>query len=85
LTPFTPSLNRRDPSAHRVCAPYEVARRLQTGICHINDVPINDEPPMPFGGIKHSGWGRFGGKAALEEFTELRWITIQDSPREYPI
>jgi acyl-CoA reductase-like NAD-dependent aldehyde dehydrogenase len=45
----------------------------------------NDEPPMPFGGIKHSGWGRFGGKAALEEFTELRWIAIQDSPREYPI
>jgi acyl-CoA reductase-like NAD-dependent aldehyde dehydrogenase len=68
-----------------VDAAIEVARRLQTGICHINDATINDEPPMPFGGIKHSGWGRFGGKAALEEFTELRWITIQDSPREYPI
>src|SRR5438876_9951068 len=68
-----------------VDAAMEVARRLQTGICHINDATINNEPPMPFGGIKHSGWGRFGGKAALEEFTELRWITIQDSPREYPI
>ena len=63
----------------------DVARRLETGICHINDATVNDEPPMPFGGVKHSGWGRFGGKAALEEFTELRWITIQDSPREYPI
>jgi vanillin dehydrogenase len=63
----------------------DVARRLETGICHINDATVNDEPPMPFGGVKHSGWGRFGGTAALEEFTELRWITIQDSPREYPI
>jgi acyl-CoA reductase-like NAD-dependent aldehyde dehydrogenase len=63
----------------------QIARRLETGICHINDATVNDEPPMPFGGLKHSGWGRFGGKAALEEFTELRWITIQDSPRQYAI
>jgi len=62
-----------------------VARRLQTGMCHINDATVNDEPQMPFGGVKHSGWGRFGGRAALEEFTELRWITVQDSPRQYPI
>ena len=62
-----------------------VARRLETGVCHVNDTTVNDEPQMPFGGIKASGWGRFGGKAALEEFTELRWITIQDSPRQYPI
>lgn len=63
----------------------DIARRLETGICHINDATVNDEPQMPFGGVKHSGWGRFGGQAALEEFTELRWITIQDSPRDYPI
>ena len=62
-----------------------VARRLETGVCHVNDATVNDEPQMPFGGIKASGWGRFGGKAALEEFTEFRWITIQDSPRQYPI
>jgi benzaldehyde dehydrogenase (NAD) len=68
-----------------VDAALEVARRLETGICHVNDTTVNDEPPMPFGGVKASGWGRFGGKAALEEFTELRWITIQDSPREYLI
>jgi benzaldehyde dehydrogenase (NAD) len=66
-------------------AAMQIARRLETGICHINDATVNDEPPMPFGGVKHSGWGRFGGKAALEEFTELRWITIQDSPRQYAI
>ena len=63
----------------------EVARRLETGMCHVNDTTVHDEPQMPFGGVKDSGWGRFGGNAALEEFTELRWITVQDSPREYPI
>jgi acyl-CoA reductase-like NAD-dependent aldehyde dehydrogenase len=68
-----------------VDAALAVARQLQTGMCHINDATVNDEPPMPFGGVKHSGWGRFGGKAALEEFTELRWITVQDTPRQYPI
>src|SRR5437763_879955 len=68
-----------------VDAALSVASRLQTGMCHINDATVNDEPPMPFGGVKHSGWGRFGGEAALEEFTELRWISIQDSPREYAI
>ena len=63
----------------------EVARRLETGMCHINDTTVHDEPQMPFGGVKDSGWGRFGGHAALDEFTELRWITVQTDPREYPI
>jgi len=53
--------------------------------CFVCDSTVNAEPPMPFGGVKASGWGRFGGKAALEEFTELRWITTQDSPGTYPI
>jgi vanillin dehydrogenase len=63
----------------------EVARRLETGMCHVNDTTVHDEPQMPFGGVKDSGWGRFGGHAALDEFTELRWITVQTDPREYPI
>ncbi|MGD0385126.1 MAG: aldehyde dehydrogenase [Solirubrobacteraceae bacterium] len=63
----------------------EVAQRIESGICHINDATVHDEPQMPFGGVKDSGWGRFGGRAALEEFTELRWITIQESERHYPI
>jgi acyl-CoA reductase-like NAD-dependent aldehyde dehydrogenase len=62
-----------------------IARRLETGICHVNDATVGDEPQMPFGGVKDSGWGRFGGKTALEEFTELRWITVLDAPRTYPI
>jgi benzaldehyde dehydrogenase (NAD) len=68
-----------------VDAALEVARRLDTGMCHVNDTTVHDEPQMPFGGVKASGWGRFGGTAAVDEFTELRWITVQDEPREYPI
>ena len=62
-----------------------IAERLEFGICHINGATVHDEPQMPFGGVKDSGWGRFGGRAVLEEFTELRWITIRRSPTHYPI
>jgi acyl-CoA reductase-like NAD-dependent aldehyde dehydrogenase len=56
-----------------------LAQRIQAGIVHVNDQPVGDEPQMPFGGVKDSGWGRFGGTAAIEEFTELRWITVSKS------
>ena len=62
-----------------------VARRLETGICHVNGPTVNDEAQMPFGGVKASGYGRFGGAAAIHEFTELRWITVGTGPRHYPI
>jgi benzaldehyde dehydrogenase (NAD) len=68
-----------------VDAAMAVARRIESGICHVNSSTVHDEPQMPFGGVKSSGWGRFGGSAALEEFTELRWMTIQQSARHYPI
>lgn len=60
----------------------EVARALHTGICHINSPTIDDNPHAPFGGVKHSGYGRFGGHWALEEFTELRWITSASSNQQ---
>jgi acyl-CoA reductase-like NAD-dependent aldehyde dehydrogenase len=63
----------------------EVASRIEAGICHINSATVNDEPQMPFGGVKSSGYGRFGGKAAIHEFTELRWLTIASLPGHYPI
>jgi vanillin dehydrogenase len=63
----------------------EIARRIESGICHVNSSTVHDEPQMPFGGVKASGWGRFGGRAALEEFTELRWMTVQQMSRHYPI
>ncbi len=62
----------------------DLAQRIESGICHVNDTTVHDEP-LPFGGVKGSGWGRFGGRAALEEFTELRWVTVQETPRQYPI
>ncbi|MGB9630264.1 MAG: aldehyde dehydrogenase family protein, partial [Thermodesulfobacteriota bacterium] len=61
-----------------------IAERIESGIVHINDQTVHDEPQVPFGGMKDSGWGRFGGRAALEEFTELRWISLQRTPRQYP-
>jgi acyl-CoA reductase-like NAD-dependent aldehyde dehydrogenase len=61
----------------------ELAQRIQAGIVHINDQPVADEPQMPFGGVKDSGWGRFGGTAAIEEFTELHWITV-GKPHPFP-
>ncbi|QJD79391.1 aldehyde dehydrogenase [Spirosoma rhododendri] len=63
---------------------YEVAKRIESGICHVNSSTVQDEAQMPFGGVKGSGFGRFGGKAGIYEFTDLRWVTIQTTPRYYP-
>jgi aldehyde dehydrogenase (NAD+) len=62
----------------------DIAMRLETGMVHIGDQTVNDEPQVPFGGVKGSGYGRFGGQAALDEFTELRWINVQRVPRTFP-
>ena len=62
-----------------------VARQIHSGICHINGPTVHDEAQMPFGGTKASGYGRFGGKAGIDSFTELRWITIETQPAHYPI
>ncbi|MBV9531809.1 MAG: aldehyde dehydrogenase family protein, partial [Bradyrhizobium sp.] len=61
-----------------------VAAKIESGICHINGPTVHDEAQMPFGGVKNSGFGRFGGKAGIAEFTELRWITMQTAQRHYP-
>jgi benzaldehyde dehydrogenase (NAD) len=61
-----------------------VARRIESGICHVNAPTVHDEAQMPFGGVKGSGIGRFGGKAGINEFTDLRWMTVQTEPRHYP-
>jgi acyl-CoA reductase-like NAD-dependent aldehyde dehydrogenase len=61
-----------------------LAQRIESGIVHVNDQPVGDEPQMPFGGVKDSGWGRFGGQAAMDEFTELRWVTVQSESHPYP-
>ena len=63
---------------------FEVAKRIDSGICHVNGPTVHDEAQMPFGGVKGSGYGRFGGQAGIDAFTELRWITLQTTPRHYP-
>ncbi len=62
----------------------QVAKRIEAGICHVNGPTVHDEAQMPFGGVKDSGIGRFGGKAGIEAFTDLRWVSVQTTPRQYP-
>ncbi len=61
-----------------------VAKRTETGIAHMNGPTVGDEAQMPSDGVKASGYSRFGGTVALDEFTELRWITIEDPKQHYP-
>ena len=61
-----------------------LAQRIEAGIVHVNDQPVADEPQMPFGGVKDSGIGRFGGSAAISEFTDLHWVTIKSGPHPFP-
>ena len=61
-----------------------LAQRIQSGIVHVNDQPVGDEPQMPFGGVKGSGFGRFGGTAAINEFTEIHWVTVQSGSHPFP-
>ena len=62
-----------------------LARRIKYRICHVNGPTGHDESQMPFGGVKSSGYGRFGGRAGIDAFTELRWITVETEPGHYPI
>ena len=62
----------------------EVAERIEAGMVHVNDMPVNEEPHTPFGGVKNSGLGRYNGEWILEELTETKWISVQSEPREYP-
>ena len=61
-----------------------VAEAIESGICHINGPTVADEAQMPFGGVKGSGYGKFGGQQGVDQFTELRWITIEDPHQHYP-
>jgi acyl-CoA reductase-like NAD-dependent aldehyde dehydrogenase len=63
---------------------FALAQQLDAGIVHVNDQTVGDEPQMPFGGVKDSGFGRFGGQAVVDEFTDLRWITVQSGTHPFP-
>jgi benzaldehyde dehydrogenase (NAD) len=63
----------------------DLARRIPTGIVHINEQTVDDEPNVPFGGVLASGTGaRFGGTASLDAFTETRWVTMRAGIAPYP-
>jgi acyl-CoA reductase-like NAD-dependent aldehyde dehydrogenase len=62
-----------------------VARQIRSGMCHVNGPTVHDEAQMPFGGLGASGYGRFGGKAGIDSFTEQRWITVETQPGHFPI
>ncbi len=61
-----------------------IAHRLETGMCHVNCSPVNDEPHAPFGGVKGSGFGRHGGRWSIDAFSQTRWITLDRGDRRYP-
>lgn len=61
-----------------------LARRLETGMVHINDSTISDEPIVPFGGEKHSGLGRLSGQATIDELTTQQWISVNHGQARYP-
>ena len=60
------------------------AQRIEAGMAHVNDQPVNDLPGSPFGGEKNSGIGRFNGTWAIQAFTTDQWVTLQHQPRPYP-
>ncbi len=62
-----------------------LARRVVTGMIHVNDMSVNDEPHVAFGGRGASGIGRFGGHWVLDAFTTTQWVSVQHTPREYPL
>jgi acyl-CoA reductase-like NAD-dependent aldehyde dehydrogenase len=61
-----------------------LSMRLESGMVHVNDTTISDEPHVPFGGVKNSGFGREGGRYSLEELTEVKWVTVQMGKRSFP-
>jgi len=68
--------------AHRA---FNVARRIDAGHVHVNGATVQNEPQAPYGGMKNSGYGRFDGRAVIDEFTELKWVTIEPSDQPYPV
>jgi acyl-CoA reductase-like NAD-dependent aldehyde dehydrogenase len=63
---------------------FDLSLRLESGMVHVNDCTLMDEPHVPFGGVKDSGFGREGGHYSMDEMTELKWITVQLGQRQFP-
>ncbi|MGD0557733.1 MAG: aldehyde dehydrogenase family protein [Streptosporangiaceae bacterium] len=63
---------------------FALAQRIDAGAVHVNDQTVGDEPQLPLGGMKDSGWGR-SGPHSMDDFTELQWITTREGSGHYPI
>ena len=63
---------------------FALARRIDSGVVHVNDQTVADEPQLPLGGMKDSGWGR-SGPASMHDFTEIQWITTREGTGHFPI
>lgn len=61
-----------------------LANEIESGMCHINGLTVDDQPNAPFGGEKNSGIGRFNGEWVLEEFTRTQWVTTKSGKGQYP-
>ena len=62
----------------------QVALRIQAGHVHVNGSTVQNEAQAPYGGMKSSGYGRFDGRSVINEFTELKWVTVEPSDQPYP-
>jgi acyl-CoA reductase-like NAD-dependent aldehyde dehydrogenase len=63
---------------------FAVALRIDAGCVHVNGATVQNEAQAPYGGTKHSGYGKFDGRAVIDEFTDLKWITIEPEVQQYP-
>ncbi len=53
-----------------------VSNQLQYGMVGVNDTAISNSA-TPFGGVKHSGFGRENGTYGVEEYIEVKFVTIR--------
>ncbi|MFD8736352.1 aldehyde dehydrogenase family protein [Streptomyces sp. NPDC059618] len=60
------------------------AKQIDTGMFHVNDGTVHDEPLVPFGGEKHSGIGRLNGETTVDSFTTTKWISVQHGRSRFP-
>jgi len=62
-----------------------VAMDIDCGAVHVNGATVQNEAQAPYGGMKGSGYGRFDGRAVIDEFTEIKWLTIEPNVQAYPV